>query len=134
MDQAYSIPFLLILTALGAEGISLSVEDASHPERELPQFFGWIPTVSGSILLVEVLAIVLVMKVTGLPVRDYVVLQDQETSDKLTLQTDFSQTFRTEKAFDHLDLWVANWDGGANDSIYNVTIFDESGAAVRQAR
>ncbi len=130
VDQAYSIPFLLILTALGAEGISLSVEDASHPERELPQFFGWIPTVSGGILLVEVLAIVLVMKVTGLPVRDYVVLQDQETSDKLTLQTDFSQTFRTGKAFDHLDLWVANWDGGANDSIYNVTIFDESGAAV----
>ena len=130
VDQAYSIPFLLILTALGAEGISLSVEDASHPERELPQFFGWIPAVSGGILLVEVLAIVLVMKVTGLPVRDYVVLQDQETSDKLTLQTDFSQTFRTGKAFDHLDLWVANWDGAANDSVYDVTILDESGAAV----
>ena len=70
---------------------------------------------SGSILLVEVLAVVLVMKVTGLPVRDYAVLQDQETSERLTLQTDFAQTFRTGKAFDHLDLWVANWDGGAND-------------------
>lgn len=67
VDQAYSIPFLLILTALGAEGISLSVEDARRPERELPEFFGWIPAVSGSILLVEVLAVVLVMKVTGLP-------------------------------------------------------------------
>ena len=130
VDQAYSIPFLLILTALGAEGISLSVEDASRPERELPEFFGWIPAVSGGILLVEVLAVVLVMKVTGLPVRDYAVLQDQETSDRLTLQTDFAQTFRTGKAFDHLDLWVANWDGGANDSVYDVTIFDESGAAV----
>ena len=70
------------------------------------------------------------MKVTGLPVRDYAVLQDQETSDQLTLQTDFAQTFRTGKAFDHLDLWVANWDGGANDSVYDVTILDESGAAV----
>ena len=130
VDQAYSIPFLLILTALGAEGISLSVEDASRPERELPEFFGWIPAVSGGILLVEVLAVVLVMKVTGLPVRDYAVLQDQETSDQLTLQTDFAQTFRTGKAFDHLDLWVANWDGGANDSVYDVTILDESGAAV----
>ena len=56
-------------------------------------------------------------------------LQDQETSDQLTLQTDFAQTFRTGKAFDHLDLWVANWDGGANDSVYDVTILDESGVS-----
>ncbi len=130
VDQAYSIPFLLILTALGAEGISLSVEDASRPERELPEFFKWTPAVSGGIFLAELLAVVLVMKVTGLPVRDYAVLQDQETSDQLTLQTDFSQTFRTGKVFDHLDLWVANWDGAANDSVYDVTILDESGAAV----
>lgn len=40
VDQAYSIPFLLILTALGAEGISLSVEDASRPERERRNFLG----------------------------------------------------------------------------------------------
>ena len=40
VDQAYSIPFLLILTALGAEGISLSVEDTRRPERELPEFLG----------------------------------------------------------------------------------------------
>ena len=129
-DQAYSIPFLLILTALGAEGISLSVEDASRPERELPGFFRWIPVVSGGILLTELLAVVLVMKVAGLPVRDYAVLQDQETSDKLSLQMNFSQTFRTRKAFDHLDLWVANWDGAANDSVYEVIILDESGAAM----
>ena len=25
---------------------------------------------------------------------------------------------------------MANWDGGANDSVYDVTILDESGAAV----
>ncbi len=130
VDQAYSIPFLLILTALGAEGISLSVEDASRPERELPEFFKWTPAVSGGIFLAELLAVVLVMKIVGLPVRDYAVLQDQETSDQLTLQTDFSQTFRTGKAFDHLDLWVANWDGAANDSVYDVTILDESGTAV----
>ena len=130
VDQAYSIPFLLILTALGAEGISLSVEDASRPERELPEFFKWVPAVSGGIFLAELLAVVLVMKIVGLPVRDYAVLQDQETSDQLTLQTDFSQTFRTGKAFDHLDLWVANWDGAANDSVYDVTILDESGAVV----
>ena len=130
VDQAYSIPFLLILTALGAEGISLSVEDASRPKRELPEFFKWVPAVSGGIFLAELLAVVLVMKVIGLPVRDYAVLQDQETSDQLTLQRDFSQTFRTGKAFDHLDLWVANWDGAANDSVYDVTILDESGAAV----
>ena len=74
------------------------------------------------------------MKIVGLPVRDYAVLQDQETSDQLTLQTDFSQTFRTGKDFDHLDLWVANWDGAANDSVYDVTILNESGTAVAEGQ
>ena len=62
--------------------------------------------------------------------RSYSVLQDQESSNELTLQEHFSQTFTTGKAFDHIALWVANWDGAANDSIYDVTVLDESGVAV----
>ena len=59
--------------------------------------------------------------------REYAVLQDQETSDSLLLQTEFTQTFRTGQPFDHVDLWVANWDGGANDSVYDVQVLDEAG-------
>ena len=62
--------------------------------------------------------------------RSYSVLQDQESSNELTLQEHFSQTFTTGKAFDHIALWVANWDGAANDSLYDVTVWDESGMAV----
>lgn len=62
--------------------------------------------------------------------RSYSVLQDQESSNELTLQEHFSQTFTTGKAFDHIALWVANWDGAANDSVYDVTVWDESGVAV----
>ena len=35
-----------------------------------------------------------------------------------------------EKPFDHVDIWVANWDGGANDSVYELQILDEKGTAV----
>ena len=65
--------------------------------------------------------------------REYAVLQDQETSRDLLLQTDFSQTFRTGKPFDHVDLWVANWDGAANDSVYELRILEEDGTVAARA-
>ena len=65
---------------------------------------------------------------SGMPVREYAVLQDQETSESLLLQEAFTQTFRTGKPFDHADLWVANWDGPANDSVYMLQILQEDGS------
>jgi len=31
-----------------------------------------------------------------------------------------------------VDLWVANWDGGANDSVYEMEIREQSGAVVAE--
>lgn len=128
VDRAYSIPFILLFlmwAAVGMETVSDRLEDLAkrHPAfRRLPGLLG------GCLILLFAGVILLVLK-NGGPVREYAVLQDQETSESLTLQTEFAQTFRTDRAFDHIDLWVANWDGGANDSVYEIKVLDENGAA-----
>ncbi|MDO4260607.1 MAG: hypothetical protein Q4C82_00885 [Eubacteriales bacterium] len=131
VDQAYSIPFMLMLLVWAAEGIALLEADFRHLVRSLPPVDAVVAVGAGGAVLV-LLGTVLAVGRARLPVRDYAVLQDQETSNLLTLNDSFSQTFRTDRAFDHVDLWVANWDGAANDSVYAVEILDESGATVAE--
>ncbi len=132
VDHAYSVPFMLMLLLFAADGMEL-------PERA----YGWLerksrPAARG---MVGVCALgtalvcagtVSVVHTAGNPVREYSVLQDQETGGDLVLQTDFSQTFQASKPFDHVDIWVANWDGAANDSVYDVRVVDEAGNVVAQ--
>jgi hypothetical protein len=89
------------------------------------------PLAAGAVVVVVAFTVLLVHR-AGNPVQEYAVLQDQETSDSLVLQSDFAQTFRTGQAFDHLSIWVANWDGASNDSVYDVQILDESGQTVAE--
>ena len=94
------------------------------------EIFRFAPGAAGAGLVFVFAGTVLIVQRAGVPVREYSVLQDQETSENLVLQTDFTQTFRTRKAFDHVDIWVANWDGAANDSVYDLQILDENGSIV----
>lgn len=127
VDHAYSVPFMLMLLLSGADGMVLLEEDLGILDRAMSvkNILRGV-TVMGAVAVF--LAVVFVVHRAGFPVREYSVLQDQETSGSLVLQTEFSQTFQTEKAFDHVDIWVANWDGAANDSVYDIQILDESGA------
>lgn len=131
VDRAYSIPFMLMFVMWAADGMVVLESRLEHMCMEFPvvrrmwQFSG-----VGLILLVT--RLILIVRRTDLPVQEYAVLQDQETSRDLELQTEFSQTFRTGKVFDHVDLWVANWDGPANDSVYDLQILDESGAVAAE--
>lgn len=127
VDHAYSVPFMLMMLAWAAKCMAF-LEDGFGKIREKLSPVCFLPLVSGAGLLMVFAGTVLAVHRAGIPVREYSVLQDQETSQDLVLQTDFSQTFRTKKAFDHVDIWVANWDGAANDSVYDVQIVDEGGA------
>lgn len=129
VDQAYSIPFMLLILAGAADGMCLLEADVHRFIKSLPSARTALAA-CGAAVLVVFLGTAAVVHRSGESVRDYAVLQDQESSNELTLQEHFSQTFRTGKAFDHIDLWVANWDGTANDSVYEVTVWDESGTAV----
>lgn len=133
VDEAYSIPFMLMLLMLEAAGMEKLDGGFTKAREKLPALrLAPVAAVCG--LLMIAAGLVWVVSRTGAPVRNYSVLQDQETSKDLLLQTEFSQTFRTGKAFDHIDLWVANWDGAANDSIYELRILDEAGTEVARAQ
>ena len=129
VDQAYSIPFMLLILAEAADGMCLLEADVHRFIKSLPSARTALAA-CGVTVLVVFLGTAAVVHRSGEPVRSYSVLQDQESSNELTLQEHFSQTFTTGKAFDHIALWVANWDGAANDSVYDVTVWDESGVAV----
>lgn len=129
VDHAYSIPFMLMLLLWAADGMVLLEEKAQKRKKIVAAF----PVVTGAACIgmaMVFLGTVFIAHRSGLPVREYSVLQDQETSESLVLQTEFSQTFRTEKPFDHVDIWVANWDGPANDSVYDLQIRNEDGVVV----
>ncbi|MBS6396798.1 MAG: glycosyltransferase family 39 protein [Clostridiales bacterium] len=129
VDHAYSVPFMLMLLAWGADGLSLAEKAETRVRAGFPAVRFLMPAACTGILLVFAGVWAAVHR-SGLPVREYAVLQDQESSQSLVLQTEFSQTFRTRKAFDHVDIWVANWDGPANDSVYDLQILDEGGTVV----
>ena len=133
VDEAYSIPFMLMLLMLEAAGMEKLDGGFAKAREKLPALRN-APAAAACGLLMIAAGLVWVVSRTGAPVRNYSVLQDQETSKDLLLQTEFSQTFRTGKAFDHIDLWVANWDGAANDSIYELRILDEAGTEVARAQ
>ena len=133
VDEAYSIPFMLMLLMLEAAGMEKLDGGFTKAREKLPAL-RLAPVAAACGLLMIAAGLVWVVSRTGAPVRNYSVLQDQETSKDLLLQTEFSQTFRTGKAFDHIDLWVANWDGAANDSIYELRILDEAGTEVARAQ
>ena len=133
VDEAYSIPFMLMLLMLEAAGMEKLDGGFTKAREKLPAL-RLAPAAAACGLLMIAAGLVWVVSRTGAPVRNYSVLQDQETSKDLLLQTEFSQTFRTGKAFDHIDLWVANWDGTANDSIYELRILDEAGTEVARAQ
>lgn len=133
VDEAYSIPFMLMLLMLEVAGMEKLDGGFAKAREKLPAL-RHAPAAAACGLLMIAAGLVWVVSRTGAPVRNYSVLQDQETSKDLLLQTEFSQTFRTGKAFDHIDLWVANWDGAANDSIYELRILDEAGTEVARAQ
>lgn len=131
VDRAYSIPFMLLFLIWGAAGMEAAAERLERLEERRPALRK-LPWLLGGCLVLLFGGAVLAAGKVRRPVREYAVLQDQESSESLTLQTEFAQTFRTGQPFDHVDLWVANWDGGANDSVYEVQVLDESGAAAAE--
>ena len=126
VDHAYSVPFMLMLLMWAADEMTLLADKMTQMQQKVPtlRFLPWMAVAGQGLVFLEIL---LAVRRAGLPVREYAVLQDQETSESLVLQTEFSQTFRTDQAFDHVDIWVANWDGAANDSVYDLQILDEGG-------
>lgn len=131
VDHAYSVPFMLMILLWASDGMAL-LSDGTGCIREKIPAVRFLPAASGAALLMVFAGAVLIVHRSGIPVREYAVLQDQETSKDLVLQTAFSQTFRTKKPFDHVDIWVANWDGAANDSVYDLQILDEGGTIVAE--
>ncbi len=129
VDQAYSIPIYAPDPRRSADGMCLLEADV-HTLHQVASSARTALAACGVTALVVFLGTAAVVHRSGEPVRRLFVLQDQESSNELTLQEHFSQTFTTGKAFDHIALWVANWDGAANDSVYDVTVWDESGVAV----
>lgn len=129
VDHAYSVPFMLMFLLWAAEGMQVLMRgyEAVQERFRAVRLF---PAAAGIGLFLVFAGVVLTVHRRGGAVREYSVLQDQETSESLVLQTGFTQTFRTKKAFDHVDIWVANWDGAANDSIYDLHIVDEGGNIV----
>lgn len=126
VDSAYSIPFMLMILMWAADGMTLAEKGMEHVREKLSaaRFFPWA---AGGCIVLVFLGTGLAVRQSKASVREYSVLQDQETSESLVLQTEFIQSFRTKKAFDHVDIWVANWDGEANDSVYDLQILDENG-------
>ncbi len=127
VDHAYSVPFMLMLLMWAADEMSLLADKMMEMQQKV-RLLRFLPWIAGAGQGLVFLGILFAVRRACLPVREYAVLQDQETSESLVLQTEFSQTFRTGRAFDHVDIWVANWDGAANDSVYDLQILDESGA------
>ena len=128
-DQAYSVPFMLMFALWAADGL-LRLETWFCKRKENHPGVRFLLPVSGVCIAVVFVCVACVMRSVGLPIREYTVLQDQETSQDLTLATEFTQTFQARRAFDHVDLWVANWEGEANDSVYDLTILNESNETV----
>lgn len=131
VDRAYSIPFMLLFLMWGAIGME-SVSDWLSARRVPVHARRALPWLSGGMLALLSAGIVCLMHESGRPVREYAVLQDQETGGDLSLQETFAQTFRTGQPFDHIDLWVANWDGPVNDSVYQVQVLDPDGRTVAE--
>lgn len=129
VDHAYSVPFMLMILAWAADGMVQAGNGCEMLQEHMGKS-SCIPAVSGAGLILAAAGTALAVHRADLPVREYAVLQDQETSKDLVLQENFAQTFRTGKAFDHVDIWVANWDGAGNDSVYDLRILDESGNIV----
>ncbi len=129
VDPAYSIPFMLMLLVWAADGMSWAADRLGCLAKRRPGF-RFLPELSAAGMAAAAAVTVWAVHRSNTPVREYAVLQDQETSESLVLQDGFTQTFRTKKPFDHVDIWVANWDGGANDSVYELQILDEKGTAV----
>jgi len=128
-DNAYSIPFMLMFLLCSADGFQCILEIPQKIQKKILNERFVFAAAGTGMFLVVILSFYFVKK-AALPVREYSVLQDQETAKDLVLQTDFSQTFQTGKAFDHVDIWVANWDGPANDSLYDLKILDATGTVV----
>ncbi len=129
VDRAYSIPFMLMFLMWAADGLERLGRAFGRLEARVPSVRR-LPAVSAAGLMLMAAGIGAAVRLTGFPIREYSVLQDQETGSGLTLQEAFIQTFRTGRPFDHVELWVANWDGAANDSIYDLQILDEDGRVV----
>lgn len=129
VDHAYSIPFMLMFLIWAADGMSWAADRLCSLSENRP-VLRFLPGVSAAGMAAVVAGTVWAVQKNNAPVREYAVLQDQETSESLVLQDGFTQTFRTRRPFDHVDIWVANWDGGANDSVYELQILNEEGKAV----
>ncbi len=129
VDHAYSIPFMLMLLIWASDGMCGVSKRLSGLSKRYPGV-RFLPGISAAALGAILAGVIWLVQKADMPVREYAVLQDQETGGSLVLQDSFMQTFRTKKAFDHVDIWVANWDGAANDSVYELQILDESGTAV----
>lgn len=130
VDHAYSVPFMLMFLIWAADGMERAQAGLAVVDRKYSKVMDYVYPMVISVSIMVVFWTVRVVHWVNLPVREYAVLQDQESSQDLVLQTEFVQTFRTGKAFDHVDIWVANWDGAANDSVYDLQILDESGNMV----
>ncbi len=127
VDRAYSIPFMLMFLLWAVDGM-VWLSEWLEQRRENMRPVRLLPWVAGGGILLMAAGVTWIVHRSGMPVREYAVLQDQETSESLLLQEAFTQTFRTGKPFDHADLWVANWDGPANDSVYMLQILQEDGS------
>lgn len=131
VDRAYSIPFMLMFLLCAADGIRFACVSFVSLNKKI-KATNSIPVAAGSGLLFLFFAVIFMVHHVENPVKQYVVLQDQETSANFTIQKECYQTFTSRKPFNTLDLWVANWDGAANDSIYDVKILTKDGTVVRQ--
>lgn len=129
VDNAYSIPFMLLFALLAADGMAI-LENRLPARKKRAKAVRFLLAAAGGGLFLVTLGVVFIVVRWGGVVRAYAVLQDQETSQDLLLQTEFSQSFRTGQPFDHVDVWVANWDGASNDSVYDLRIINEAGAEV----
>lgn len=123
-NHAYSIPFMFMFLIWSADGIRVCFEKYQTICRQ-KKVFHLVPVIAEIGLVIVFIGIGLYMRCAHIPVREYSVLQDQETTKDFILQTEFAQTFQTDKAFDHVDIWVANWVGEVNDSIYELEILDK---------
>lgn len=129
VDNAYSIPFMLMFVLVAADGMEVADRGICRVLERM-EGVGLLPVVAGAGIFLVAIGTGSIVERLGGPVREYVVLQDQESSQDLLLQTEFSQSFRAGKPFDHVDVWVANWDGAGNDSVYDLTIVDKDGKEV----
>lgn len=127
VDQAYSIPFMLMLLIWAADGMSFLSDRLFTGPAEKHAAVHMLSGLAAAGTAAVLAGVIWIVQRQDLPEREYAVLQSQETGGSLVLQTEFFQTFRTGKAFDHVDIWVANWDGAANDSVYEMQILDEEG-------